>query len=265
MNTLSDPEAPMHLTWVADDGGQPRIRWARIVALVLAVFGFYMAVSLLLSFSLGMQFRFAVAFLMTLGVLSGLVVAVELQRQRVLTGRWSFRLSISALLILTTLAALFFLVIGNDLNAMRLGHEANRVTKAELEELMDGGDAYISSPDGTGVTCSITRASFSDAELVALIQISARRSQGVSQIAYLNLEKTSVTDVGVRRLDSCPHLYLLALPRMALSDEAISNIAKCKELTHLLMAESNLTAKQFTALRNSLPKLKLIGTWKERK
>ena len=87
----------------------------------------------------------------------------------------------------------------------------------------------------------------------------------MSQISFLNLEKTSVTDAGVLKLDSCPHLQFLALPSIFLSDETIANIAKCTALAYLWLDEAKLTEKQLAALRTSLPKLKLNGKpWKER-
>ena len=264
MKTANDCDAPMHLAWITDDSGQPRIRWPRIITFVLAVFVSSGVVQSLLTYLLQMPFRFADLLLMSLTMIVSLIIAVEMQRQRVLTGRWRFRLSLGTCLILMMVAAFYFLVLGNDFRANRLGLAANLVMKTKLEELMDGGNAYISTVEGTGVSCDITRVSFSNTELEKLIEISSRRSRNVSQISFLNLEKTSVTDAGVLKLDSCPHLQYLALPSIFLSDETIANIAKCKALAYLSLDEAKLTEKQLAALRISLPKLKLNGKpWKK--
>ena len=165
MKTANDCDAPMHLTWITDDGGQPRIRWPRIITFVLAVVGSSGVVQLLLNYLLQMPFRFAEFFLMPLAMITYLILAVEMQRQRVLTGHWRFRLSLGTCLILMMVAAFYFLALGNDFRANRLGLEANLVMKTKLEELMDGGNAYISTVEGTGVSCDITRVSFSNTEL----------------------------------------------------------------------------------------------------
>ena len=175
------------------------------------------------------------------------------------------RLSISTGLILMIMAACFFAVVGNEIRANQQGHAANLVLKAKLEQLIDGGNAYINAIEGTGVSCDVTRASFDDEDLQKLIQLASERTPGISQVSFLIFEKTSVTDAGLQAVHLCPHLTHLFLPPIPLSNESIAILVACQKLKYLSLDESKLTTEQVTDLKRNLPNLILNGKrWKDR-
>ena len=266
MNENKECDTPTHLIWVNNVDGQPKVRWGRIVGFVGLVFVANALVHLAMSFIVGLPFRWPLLFLVSSGAIFWLVLAVELQRQRILMGQWRLRLGIGTGLILMALAASFFAVIGNEIRKNQRGHAANLTMKAKLEKLIDGGNAYISTPDGTGVSCDISRSSFSDDDLQQLIQLASERTPGVSQITLLNLENTSVSEAGIQAVRLCPHLTHLFLPRYSLSDETIAAIATCRKLSFMTLDESKITEEQMAKLGKSLPNLRVNGKrWSERK
>ncbi len=265
MNNNDQSDSPSNQKWVIDQGGEPIVRWSRVAAFVGIVVGSNALAMLLLSLVIGIPFKLSLVFITSCGAIVVLTIAVELQRQRVLTGRWRSRLSIRTGLILMIEAACFFAVVGNEIRANQQGHAANLALKTKLEELIDGGNAYISAVEGTGVSCDITRASFDDDDLRKLIQLASERSPGISQVSFLNLERTSVTDAGLQSVHLGPHLTHLFLPSIKLSNEAIANLGACRKLKYLSLDESKLTTEQVMNLRRSLPELILNGKrWKER-
>ena len=265
MNNNSNCDPPTHLTWVINQGGKPCVRWGRVIAFVGTVFGVNALAMLLLSLVLGVRFQLPLLFLMSFGAVVFLTIAVELQRQKVLTGEWRFRFSISTGLLLMILAACFFAILGNEIRLNQRGHAANLVLKTKLEELIDGGSAYISTVDGTGVSCDVSRTSFSDDDLQKLVQLASERTPGISQISFLNLEKTSVTDAGLQTVRLCPHLTHLFLPVFQPSNESIASIVACPKLKYLSLDESKLTSEQIAVLTRTLPNLILNGKrWKDR-
>lgn len=229
------------------------------------VVGLHAFAMLIISLLFGVRFKLPLVLLVSCGALAYGTVAVELQRQHVIAKEWRFRLGIKCYLILMVIAACFFAIIGNEIRATNLGHAANLVLRTSLEEVIDGGNAYISTVEGTGISCDISRTSFSDQDLEQLVLLASDRTPGTSQITLLNIEKTSVTDAGLRVVRVCPHLTHLNLPGLPLSDETIASIATCRKLQYLTLDESKLTSEQMDLLKKSLPKLILNGKrWKDR-
>ena len=259
MNNKADTQ----LLWVAIEDGKPRVRWARVFIGIGAYVGFQAFVMLMISLLFGVSFKLPLVFLVSCGVFAYITIAVELQRQRVITKEWRFRLGIKSFLILMIIAACFFAIIGNEIRATNFGHAANLVLRKRLEDVIDGGNAYISTVEGTGVSCDVSRTSFSDHDLEQLVLLASDRTPGTSQITLLNIEKTSVTDSGLRVVRFCPHLTHLSLPAISLSDETIAGIVKCRKLQYLTLDESKLTLTQLDFLKKSQPRLILNGKrWK---
>jgi Leucine-rich repeat (LRR) protein len=262
MNNQGEPP----LLWVVNKDGKPYVRWGRLCICIGAVVGLHAFAMLMVSLLFGVQFKLSLVFLVSCGTFAYGTIAVELQRQRVIAKELRFRLGIKCYLILMVIAACFFAIIGNEIRATNLGHAANLVLKTRLEEVIDEGNAYISTVEGTGVSCHVSRTSFSDDDLKQLALLASARTPGTSQITLLNIEKTSVTDAGLRVVRLCPHLTHLNLPALPLSDESIASIGSCRKLQYLTLDESKLTSKQMVLLRSSLPKLILNGKpWKDQK
>lgn len=266
MNNDGYGKTPTRLVSVINQGGKPCVRWGLVVGYIGIVVGFNALAMFLISWFVGTRFNLPLVIAISCGAIAGFTVVLELQRQRVLTGEWRLRLSIISCLILMLIAAWFFAIVGNVIRTNQLGNAANLVLKTKLEELIDGGNAYISTIEGTGVSCDVSRSSFSDDDLQRLIQLASERTPGISQITILNLEKTSVTDAGLQTVHLCPHLTQLFLPSFQLSNESIAGLVACRNLKYLTLDESKLTSEQVADLRNTLPKLILNGKrWSDRR
>ncbi len=262
---LPEPTQP-ELIWVRNLAGEPRIRWNRVAGYIVETFGVNLVCAAGVSWFANTPFRYAIVLVMSCGLLSYLTIAVELQRQQVLAGCWRPRLSLAACLSLLTIAGIGFAILGNELRATQQAHAANMQLKAELDQVIGEGQAYIGSVHGSNVTCDIKRRDFSDADLAEVIRLASRRGRNDCQLSTLFLEPTSITSTGVEQLAACRQLTLLALPAMPLSDEAIAAIASNPDLQHLMVDEKQLTPAQLAHLRRALPRVRLNGkTWTDRK
>ena len=255
-----------NLAWVRNDDGQPRLRWRRVAAFVLAMIVFNVLAMVLTAWYTGMPTRPWAIVVPCSGIVAYLVIAVELQRQRVLLGRWRFRLSLSTCLLLMLIAGIFFGSVGNEIRENQRGEAANRQLRSELEEVIRVGMVSIGCLDGREISCQITRADFSDSDLSRVIELASLRGGGRCEIVFLNLEGTSVTEVGLIQVSACRRMKLLALPSLRLTNEAISALAKCDSLQFLSLDERKSTPEQFAQLRQALPNVKVNGyAWRDRK
>lgn len=253
-------DKPKELIWVRDLGGRPQIRWRRVVVVLLAVLACCSAASLAMSWFTGLPFRWTSTLMFVCGWTAYLVLAVELQRQRVLAGRWRFRISLGALLVMMGIGCAFFALAGGELRQNERWQAANRKLTADLEAVMRGGRANVGGLDGSYITCQATRPDFDDDDLARLIELASHGESGKCELAYLFLGGTKISPAGVRRLAGCKKLELLDIPSMPLDDAAIDAIAGCKALQFLLLDEGQLTEPQLARLKQALPKVRLNGT-----
>jgi hypothetical protein len=265
---LSDQTAdkPKELIWVRDVDGRPQIRWGRVVVTLLVVLACCSATGLAMSWFTGLPFRWTSTLMFLCGWTAYLVLAAELQRQRVLAGRWRFRISLGALLVMIGIACAFFALAGGELRQNNRWHAANLKLTADLEAVMRGGRATVSGLDGSNITCQATRPDFDDDDLARVIELASHGESGKCELAYLFLGGTKISPAGVRQLSGCKKLELLNIPSMPLDDAAIDAIAGCKRLQFLLLDEGQLTQPQLARLQQALPKVQLNGkTWATRK
>ena len=106
-----------------------------------------------------------------------IVVIVDLQRQRLLHGNWRFRFSLQTIFLLTASASAFFALLTHAVRENQRLFAENQTIKEQLESLMQGGTAWIGTPGGSGITCQMTRPSFSDDDLASLIGLASRGGQ----------------------------------------------------------------------------------------
>jgi len=199
------------------------------------------------------------------GAAAFLLLAVELQRQRVLSGQWRFRFGLRALFLVTATAAVFFALVASAFRQNQQALAENQTVKDELETVLRGGTVTISMPGGRGITCQVTRPTFSDEDLARIIDLASYGGTRACELTTLFLAGTGVTDAGVRRLAACEKLVFVDLPPLKLSDEAVDALSKCRRLEFLLIDERGLSAGQVARLRESLPRLRLNGrTWSQR-
>lgn len=253
------------LLWVRDHNGRPAIRWLRVLTFAAAVITFNAATGYLFQRMAEVPLNIAAVLAPTIGLFAYLIVAVELQRQRVMHGTWSWRLGLAATMLLVVLAACFCGVTANSLRTTKASADENVKLAEQLEGVIQGGHAWVGSLDGGNITCQITRKSFSDADLAELVRLSTSRRSGRCELTTLILDGTAITSTGLKELSACERLTLLSLPSFTPTDEAIEAISRCERLETLLLDESRLTSAQLALLRKQLPKVRLNGMqWQER-
>jgi hypothetical protein len=198
------------------------------------------------------------------GAATFLVLAVELQRQRIRSGQWRFRFGLGALLLAMAIAAVFFAVMASACRQNQQSFAESQTLKSELEAVLRGGTVSISMP-GRGITCQVTRPTFSDDDLARVIDLASAGGTRTCELTMLFLAGTGVTNAGLCRLAACEKLTLVEPPPLNLSDEAVDALSKCGRLEFLPIDESRLSAAQIARLRESLPRLRLNGrTWAQR-
>ena len=77
---------------------------------------------------------------------------------------------------------------------------------------MRGGTAWMGTPGGSGITCQMTRRSFSDDDLASLIGLASRGGEGRCELSTLFLEARALRSSGVCQLGTCEKLVHLELP-----------------------------------------------------
>jgi hypothetical protein len=197
------------------------------------------------------------------GMFTVLSIAVELQRQRILAGRWRLRLSLQSCLLVMFFVGLFFAGAGNAYRSDLRGLALNESLRAELESVINGGRVSMSQPGGRRISCHVRRPDFND-DLAELIR-RASAVTGSCELTMLFLEGTQTSDVGVRQLGACSELAVLSLPSMPLDDRAVAALASLFRLELLMFDDKNLTPQQLATLRQALPTVRLNGkTWSQR-
>ncbi|HWB14283.1 MAG TPA: hypothetical protein VG826_33960 [Pirellulales bacterium] len=253
------------LTWVREVAGRPRIRWGRVAAFLAGAAAIDCVATLGVALATDMPINEVTILAPLCGAAGYLVLAVELQRQRLQTSQWRFRFGMGALLVLTAVAAAFFALTTGALRENQRLFAENQTLKSDIEAVMQGGVAWIGMPGGRGITCQVTRPGFSDADLARIIDLASRGGARSCELTTLFLGRTAVTNAGVRQLAACDKLIFVDLPPVSLSDDTIEALSKCRRLEFLLIDERGLTAAQIDRLRESSPRLRLNGrTWAER-
>lgn len=251
---------PPKLSFVREVNGAPVVRWRSVLSLVLWFAG-GMLISALVANGLGYDQEVLVLFGLPLcGLAASVVLRVELERHFVRTGEWRVRFSLRALFTLSAIAAVFFAVLGHSLREQRRSRAADQLLVADLEAVLQGGQAFIYYRrwrDGVG--CIVAHASFSDDDLARVIDLSSQGGARPCRLTYLDLAGTSVTSAGVRRLAECQRLAQLSLPPLDLSQDAIDALANCGGLEFLTMGEQNLTREKIIRMLEAMPNVQING------
>lgn len=253
------------LAWVRNVNGQPRVRWGRVAVVMLALIGGTLSARAIWGQYAYTPEAVLSAALPTAAFSAYLVLLVELQSQRVRTGKWSFAFSIRAVLLWTAIASILLALTMSAVRHRQRGLAESQRIKGELEAVIDGGQVFCSMLWGEDIFCHVTRPTFSDKDLAAVIRLASHGDTVPCELTLLTLSVTSVTNDGVCQLAACRKLTLLALPALDLSPEAISALANCSRLEYLYIDERPLTERQIDQLRKALPSVRLNNkSWAQR-
>ena len=263
--TASTGGKSCRMNWVCDVGGQPRVRWWRIVAVMASIF----VCAFIGAAIAGRLTETSTSVVMLLAPLcvAGVyfVIVVELQLQRLRYATWRFRYSLRSILLLTAIAAVFFALASYGFRADQREFAFNAELKKDLEALIQGGTVSISNPGGRGILCQVTRSNFSDDDLARVIDLASSGITHTCELEDLLLGGTSITNAGICQLADCHKLVVVELPPIDLSAAAIDALSKCRRLKVVVIDERRLQQDQLDDLRASLPHIMLNGkTWAQR-
>lgn len=293
MSTSAEPddEKPRAVRWVDNVDGKPVIRWGAIwpvAAIVTAQLSVMMVVArpppsrpgFHVPF-LGLLFAYELLAILAIGV-----VYVELQRQKILSGKFRPQLGLGATMVLVALAAVLSALLGYEYRTHRFYHDAfamEQKQKAEWKKMVaemsavaagatgrTGTNTVIDWSNGTRVICYVDRKDFTNEDLAALIGRSTRDGRECP-IEELHLSNTQIDNAGLRMIARCPHLRKVTVTRAIIDppwieDESLDAIIEgCVELQSVLIWEHHFKPGQIERLRERMPDLKFNGkTWKER-
>lgn len=252
---LETPAKEPQFPWVVVVGGVPHVRWKNVLSLGGLTAGALFGGQWAFSYFLDVDFAWDFVLALTASVAGWLVLAVELQRQRVLHGAWRWRFGLASLLAMMLCAALFFGGLGNSLRRTRAAHAQSAQLRAELLRVLGpGGHAYVGKTGGRYLSLFVRRTDFSDADLAQILALSSQHGTRSCELNLLDLRATAVTSAGVARLADCRRLQHLDLPRVALDNDALEALLKLQRLRSL---GGQFTPEQRARLRAALPDVSL--------
>jgi hypothetical protein len=262
--------------WVANVGGRPRILWRRVLPFVLLcalAFATCLAfrtfrVSPFPAMALGEAALSGMLALVTIAGLSYQIVAIEIERQRVLSGNRKPKIGLAALMMLIIVVALPLSLLGREYRAFtgtRRAELAHQQFIADAKVILSGpsttagwgGNVQIDS-DGGGVDAFVYRPSFDNADLAKLLRLS-KQSDPHIPITGLILMSTQVDAAGLRQLADYPELIDLTYTTNKpdpLDDETIDAILESlPHLRGLSLDEPKLQPGQLDRIRERFPNL----------
>ena len=246
---------------VENVAGQPVIRWRGVLAMTLAIFLIPSCFTLLLlMFARGHTppnaFVIAACACMLLIIV---VVAVEEERHAILLGSRCFRLSLAGMLIVVTLISIGLgaLVAERQRSHQRsLQHAADcRALESSIRELTGAGTVSV---QGNGITCQVTRSSFSDADLQKLVELAHLRGRNECLLSHLSLSGTAITDVSLASLGNLQSLTHLDVSGTAITDAGLWHVSDCLWLGTLKLDNTQVSSKGLAELKN-LPRLQHVS------
>jgi hypothetical protein len=253
------PDNKAQFFWIQSEDGSPRIRWGRVILLSASALLANALAQLLIFAVFQVPFRFGLVSAVTVAQLGFFATAIELQRQRLVSGKFVFRFNLTFLFVATLFAALFIGSVAAEIRYSQRAFQRNKEIEAQLQQLIGAGDVTIGALNGNRISCRVTRPTFSDDDFALLVELTQCDQSGISEITMLQIENTSVTEIGIQKLVACKKLEFLALPTIKLSDSAVNAIASCRNLKHISIGQRALTEEQRSGLYKKLPNVRING------
>jgi hypothetical protein len=134
--------------WRLTEDNTPKIRWGIVILLSASVLIANALAQLALYLALQVPFRFGLISAVTSVQLGVFAMTIELQRQKLLVGKYVFRFNLTTLFVATLFASLFIGSIAAELRRSQRGFQKNEEVKAQLEPLIGTGDISIGALNG---------------------------------------------------------------------------------------------------------------------
>lgn len=278
----SPPSAPPKKPagWVENVDGKPRIRWGLIASVLMIV-----AAQISVTGIFGptwhppagrrvpfLQLFFAYELIAIAGIA---IVYVELQRQRILSGKSKWQIGLGATMWLTALAAVLFALLGHEYREYHHDQEqfrANQKKIAAMIEIITGDSSGAAmtvidtSLNASQLACYVQRATFGNDDLAKLIDVASEEGRIACPIKSLWLSMSNVDEAALREsLAKVPALTDLAYFRYPIvegrvEDATVDAIIKhCPNLQNLSWNLQEFTPEQIARLRSQFPEINVNG------
>jgi hypothetical protein len=282
--TLPPPPAKPR-SWVENVNGKPRVRWL-LIAPILAIVGVQILAPVFFTSPLQMPSGRRVPFLglffaYEMILIAGIaIVYVELQRQKIFSGKSKWQIGLGATMLLTVLAAILFSLLGYEYREYRRDQDkflTNQKKITAMVSIITGGNSTATltvmdlALDGSRLACYVQRATFDNNDLSRLIDVACDHGTTSCPIESLWLSLSVVDEKALREsLPRMPRLEELAYFRYPIEENSVDDatvdaiILHCPKLRNLSWNMQTFTPEQRDRLRTHFPELKVNGkVWEQ--
>jgi hypothetical protein len=238
--------------------GKTALRWSRITLYVttitlgsgVALFG--------ISYFFDVESQWQIVLPQIAAAMIYLFIAVEMQKQRIVVGRWSWRFSIAGMLWITFFVAVLLAVTLNIAQSAQREFASGKKVVASIQAITQSGTTYSKSRGGRFVVV-VTRSDFDDEDLAEVIRVAKAEGRSSSQIISLVVWGTAVTEQGLAKLESCPQLEVLSTSAGPFSEATLTILAGLRRLKDITVDETKFTVDELDRLRSRLPNTRVNG------
>lgn len=231
--------------------GKTAIVWWRVLGYIAVLVGGVIAAKLAIGFLFNVQIDGFVVLPQTLGGLMFLLVAIEQQRSKIIYGNWRFRISLSGMLGLTLLAAIFIASVMQSIRVNQREFQFSKEAQANIQSIMGAGETYSHARGGRFVVV-VTRPSFSGDDLRKVIQAAKPDHDSSCRIVSLNIWGTGVSETDLQFLSDCPQLEVLTTSLGPFERHTIDQLKQLRNLKSLILDRTKFSQQQLLELQESL-------------
>lgn len=238
--------------------GKSAVRWSRVV-LFVGILTLGSGAGLLgISYIFEVELQWKLVLPQIAASLIYLVIAIEMQKQRIVTGRWSWRFSLAGMLWITLSVAVLVTVALNIAQSTQREFAFGNKAIESIQQVTRSGETYCQSRGGRFVVI-VTRSDFNNEDLETVIRKATSESNATCQIISLVLWGTAVTENGLAKLENCPQLEVLSTSAGPFSDSTRLKLAGLRRLRDITLDETKFSVEELQMLRSSIPHTRING------
>ncbi|MFO0940245.1 MAG: hypothetical protein U0930_05705 [Pirellulales bacterium] len=236
--------------------GKTGIVWWRFLGYVSVLVGGILVAKYGIGLLFDVEIDWLAVFPQLLGGLLLLLVAIEQQRSKIIYGNWRFRFSLSGMLGITLLAAIFIASVLHMIRASQREFEFSANVQAAIHSIMVGGQTYSQVRGGRFVVV-VTRPSFSGDDLRKVIQAAKPDENSPCRIVSLSFWGTSVSEADLQHLNECKQLEVLTTSIGPLGPQTIEMLKGLRKLKSLIIDRKKFSDQQLDDLQMALKGVKI--------
>ncbi len=238
--------------------GKAAVRWSRIV-LFVGILTLGSGVALLgISYIFDVESQWKMVLPQIAAAMICLVIAVEIQKQRIAVGRWSWRFSLAGMLWITLFVAVLLALVINIAQSTQREFAFGKKVVDSIKAITLSGDTYSQTRGGRFVVV-VTRTDFNDEDLAEVIRAATPEGNSPCQIISMVIWGTAVTEQGLAQLESCPKLEVLSTSAGPFSEFTRLRLAGLRRLKDITLDETKFTVDDLKQLKSSIPHARING------